>query len=341
MAKNEILPFGTITNANVMAPDDYNALPARTTGFSSGVAQSKQLNTVWRQSSFVTSVLAQFVADNSGKDTLDDGDTAKLLTNLQDALKKYANGNLPAASTTVAGITKLSSATNSNDETMAATPKAVKAAYDLANSMSINTLYPVGIVVWFAQNKNPNTLFPGTTWTYIGENKTIRLGKADGTDIMTTGGADSVTLAVGNLPAHSHTFSVNTSSFDYGTKTSSTFDYGSKQTNGFDYGTKTTNTTGNHQHTITPALSGGGNITSANLTWSGPASTMTGWAGDHAHTVAIGAHDHWVGIGAHNHTVALGAHTHSVSGTTANTGSGAAISITNPFIKLMGWYRSA
>jgi microcystin-dependent protein len=284
-------------------------------------------------------VVAQFVADNSGKDTLDDGDTAKLLTNLQDALKKYANGNLPAASTTVAGIAKLSSATNSNDETMAATPKAVKAAYDLANSMSVNTLYPVGIVVWFAQNKNPNTLFPGTTWTYIGENKTIRLGKADGTDIMSTGGADSVTLAVGNLPAHSHTFSANTSSFDYGTKTSSTFDYGSKQTNGFDYGTKTTNTTGAHSHKYNGWQNGYNGNKDVQVAFTAGMDTST--AGDHAHSVYIGAHDHWVGIGAHNHTMVLGAHTHSVSGTTANTGSGAAISVINPFIKLMGWYRSA
>lgn len=322
MAKNEILPFGTITNANVMTPDDYNVLPARTTGFSSGVAQSKQLNTVWRQSSFVTSVLAQFVADNSGKDALDDGDTAKLLTNLQDALKKYANGNLPAASTTVVGITKLSSATNSNDETMAATPKAVKAAYDLANSMSVNTLYPVGIVVWFAQNKNPNTLFPGTTWTYIGENKTIRLGKADGTDIMTTGGADSVTLAVGNLPAHGHTFSANTS----------TFDYGNKGSDWFDYGNKGTDWQGDHQHTYSqPSYPGGNGASGSQYSLSStPAATTV--AGGHAHTVAIGGH---------SHTTAIGAHSHSVSGTTGNAGSGTAISVVNSFIKLMGWYRSA
>ncbi|EFG1984398.1 phage tail protein [Escherichia coli] len=41
--------------------------------------------------------------------------------------------NVPVASLTVRGITQLSSATNSTSETLAATPKAVKAAYDLAN----------------------------------------------------------------------------------------------------------------------------------------------------------------------------------------------------------------
>ncbi|MCS1282847.1 tail fiber protein, partial [Escherichia coli] len=39
---------------------------------------------------------------------------------------------VPTASLTAKGITQLSSATNSTSETLAATPKAVKAAYDLA-----------------------------------------------------------------------------------------------------------------------------------------------------------------------------------------------------------------
>ena len=41
--------------------------------------------------------------------------------------------NIPAASTSKYGVTKLSSATNSTSTTLAATPSAVKAAYDLAN----------------------------------------------------------------------------------------------------------------------------------------------------------------------------------------------------------------
>ncbi|VTT34925.1 putative prophage tail fiber protein [Klebsiella pneumoniae] len=249
--------------------------------------------------------------------------------------------NHPDASLTAKGLIQLSSATNSSSEILAATPKAVKAAYDLANRNYLNELYPIGIVLWFAQNKNPNTLFPGTKWSYIGENKTIRLGSQNGSDVMTSGGADTITLAAANIPAHSHTFSATTSAFDYGTKTTSSFNYGNKTTSTFDHGTKTTNTTGNHTHTISPALSGGGSIRSANLDWSGPASTNTGAAGNHAHTVAIGAHSHSVAIGEHNHTVGIGAHTHTVSGTTANTGSGAAINVTNAFVKLMGWYRTA
>ena len=41
--------------------------------------------------------------------------------------------NIPAASTSTYGVTKLSSATNSTSTTLAATASAVKAAYDLSN----------------------------------------------------------------------------------------------------------------------------------------------------------------------------------------------------------------
>jgi phage-related tail fiber protein len=48
------------------------------------------------------------------------------------------SSNLPSASTSTAGIVKLSSATNSSSEALAATPKAVKSAYDLANGIKSN-----------------------------------------------------------------------------------------------------------------------------------------------------------------------------------------------------------
>lgn len=194
----------------------------------------------------------------------------------------------------------------------------------------VDEIYPVGIVTWFAQNKNPNTLFPNTTWNYIGENKTIRLAKADGSDVMTTGGSDSVTLAVGNLPAHGHTFSADTSSFDYGTKTS--------------------NSTGAHTHSVsgTAASAGAHTHTYMNDHNSGGLRGAAGGenSSGNVNTSSAGAHTHSVSgtaasAGEHTHTVAIGAHTHTVSGTTANTGSGTAMDITNSFIKLMGWYRSA
>lgn len=94
MAKNEFLPFGTGANANVLSNADYQALPARATGFSSGVAKSEQLNKAWRQATVMASVLGQFIADTSGNDVLDDGNMATLKNSLIAALNTQATGRL-------------------------------------------------------------------------------------------------------------------------------------------------------------------------------------------------------------------------------------------------------
>ena len=60
---------------------------------------------------------------------------------------------------------------------------------------------PPGTVRFFAQNIDPNEKWPWSEWVYTGENKTIRVGKADGSDVGTTGGSDTVTLQRNNLPA--------------------------------------------------------------------------------------------------------------------------------------------
>lgn len=86
MAKNEFLTFGTAANANVLPNADYQALPARSSGFGSGVAKSEQLNKVWRQSSVMTSAMAQYIADSTGNDVLDNGDMAALSDGLSSAL---------------------------------------------------------------------------------------------------------------------------------------------------------------------------------------------------------------------------------------------------------------
>lgn len=60
---------------------------------------------------------------------------------------------------------------------------------------------PVGTTRFFNQNLNPNERWPWSKWVYTGENKTIRVGKADGSDVGQSGGSDTVTLQQANLPA--------------------------------------------------------------------------------------------------------------------------------------------
>lgn len=84
MATNQFLPFGTGAGANVLAPAAYAALAARASGFSAGTAKSQELNSVWRQASFGVAALAQFIADQSGDDVLDDGN----LNNFKNSLAR-------------------------------------------------------------------------------------------------------------------------------------------------------------------------------------------------------------------------------------------------------------
>ncbi|HID7484608.1 TPA: hypothetical protein ACXHWU_002278 [Morganella morganii] len=142
--------------------------------------------------------------------------------------------------------------------------------------------------IWFAQNQISNNLFSGITWSYIRENKTIRLANSIG--------SDSIILTTVHLPAHGNNFSGFASSFDYGAKW--------------------INTTVSHQHFISPALSGGGEMMPANLTQSGPANTMTARRG----TIAILSQSERI---------------HTISGVTGNTGSGSSVAVVKTYIMRM------
>jgi hypothetical protein len=82
---NEFLPFATAPGANVLTPAVYAALPEVATGFVDGKAVTENLNTVWRQSSFIAAAVAQIVA-NGGLNALDDGNVAQFTSNFISAL---------------------------------------------------------------------------------------------------------------------------------------------------------------------------------------------------------------------------------------------------------------
>ncbi|MCW5118609.1 hypothetical protein B7L17_011630 [Burkholderia cenocepacia] len=86
MPANDFLVFGGGSSPNVIDQATYAALSARLSGFQSGTAQSNQVNKVLRQSSIMAAVLAQFTANFSGQNSVDDGSTATLLANLQAAI---------------------------------------------------------------------------------------------------------------------------------------------------------------------------------------------------------------------------------------------------------------
>ncbi|HBR2943212.1 TPA: phage tail protein [Klebsiella pneumoniae] len=81
------------------------------------------------------------------------------------------------------------------------TQQAIAAAIAAAKRDFWENDNPVGTTRFFNQNVNPNEKWPWSQWVYTGENKTIRVGKADGSNVGQTGGSDSVTLQRANLPA--------------------------------------------------------------------------------------------------------------------------------------------
>lgn len=103
MPTNDIKPFAAAGGANVLTQAEYLALAALSTGFSSGKANSKEVNKAIRQATFAASALAQFICDKSGSDVLDDGNVAGLVTKLLSAINKTSQP-LDATLTAFAGL---------------------------------------------------------------------------------------------------------------------------------------------------------------------------------------------------------------------------------------------
>lgn len=163
---------------------------------------------------------------------------------------------------------------------------------------------PVGTVKFYAQNVNPNERYPWSQWLYTGENKTIRVGNADGSDVGQSGGSDNVTLQQGNLPA----VQINVSG----------------ETSEQPEQALTTKPAGKHKHGGVPSRENpweiGGDISQrfnpANL-------GETDVAPDHEHDIDIPPHHH------------------DVTGKTANLGEGQSFSVVEAHTLLMCWARVA
>jgi len=135
--------------------------------------------------------------------------TVEDVSTAADAAKDYADEQLgeheksrnhPDATLTAKGFTQLSSATDSDSEELAATPAAIKAAIATAIRQAWELDNPVGSSRLFNQNLNPNERWPWSQWEYAGEHLTIRTAKADGSDVGTQGGSDTMNITRANLP---------------------------------------------------------------------------------------------------------------------------------------------
>ena len=103
MSKNDFKAFATDRNANVMSQEEWEALPALLSGFTAGKASSAQVNKAIRQASFIAAALAQYTANKSGLDVLDDGDLHGFISKMGTAFGKDFQA-LDATLTALAGL---------------------------------------------------------------------------------------------------------------------------------------------------------------------------------------------------------------------------------------------
>lgn len=194
------------------------------------------------------------------------------------------------------------------DESMDYTDKALQEAIAEAITAAKRDFWedenPVGTVKFYAQNVNPNERYPWSRWVYTGENKTIRVGKADGSDVATTGGSDNVTIERANLPAVQ---------IDVTGETSEQPEQKLTTTRG-----------GVHNH---------GGVAGKNDPWE-----IGGDVRQLFNPKELGVTDD---AGEHDHEVTVPAHKHTTSGKTANLGEGKSFSVVEAHTLLMCWARVA
>jgi len=182
-----------------------------------GDTDAQEIEPGWRISN------ALFLADIPDTfDDLTDGSTNKAFTS---TLKTKLDGIEAAADVTDATNVAAAGATmntdtnvktnswvldqdnmSGNDDTKVPTQQSVKAYVDAAITAAKSALLPVGSIVVLGVSTNPGTLYGFGTWTAI-EGRVLVGKAASGTfgTLDATGGAETHTLTIPEMPSHTHT----------------------------------------------------------------------------------------------------------------------------------------
>jgi len=256
---------------------------------------------------------------------------------------------------------------------------------NLGESFTFLAVHPVGTIYITTTQQNPGEIYGGTWVAYSQGRTLVGYGSAsDGTTsvlyntIGATGGNYSISLTSSNLPAHTHTITINgsvSSSFSGSTVTSTENGWhqhtvttsGSVSSSFSGYGSWTS-TDGAHSHSISKNVdftvyygegSGVSGIYGNNSGWGGyyPAHWYTVWintAGDHTHSITPSGSVSSSFSGSYSNTTTNGAHTHSFTpygtvsssftgtpGTTSSVGNNTAFNIQNPYVAVYMWQRTA
>ena len=113
MAVNDFQIFAGGAGANVLTQAQWLQLSSLLqNGFQTGIAQSNQVNKVWRQSSIMASMIAQLICDKTGQNATDDGTIATLEANFINAIQ--AIGRIKLSSPLSLFVASNGSDTNNN-----------------------------------------------------------------------------------------------------------------------------------------------------------------------------------------------------------------------------------
>ncbi|KGM29104.1 phage protein ydab [Photorhabdus luminescens] len=129
--KNDFKAFSISDDANVVSQEKYEESQNLQTGFPPENVSTHVLNKVLRQSSIISSVVANFIAERSGAEVLDNGDIAKLTAQLNQALEQKIATDIPNASLTQKGVVQLTNVIG-NSDTLGVTQKL---AQEIVNSL--------------------------------------------------------------------------------------------------------------------------------------------------------------------------------------------------------------
>lgn len=196
MPQIDFLPFANTETANVIDQATYTSLTTRGSGFVSGVAQSAQLNKVWRQSSLMTAALATFIANTNGTDVIDDGNVATLAEKFTNSIKNSSTKLVPATKTVLGGVKVGDSLTVTADGTLDVAGSGVPTGAIIMWSGAINTI-PATWALCDGQGGRPNLL----------DRFVVGAGSAYG--VGATGGNANSVLVAHNHGIGDHTHPVN------------------------------------------------------------------------------------------------------------------------------------
>lgn len=268
MAKSNFKVFAESVDAkNIESDSEYETDTQRVTGVVPGIADPSMHNKLYKQSTVMVAALAQVIVQ-AGMDALD-SDYTGLVANLRKAFAGSVNGIKPDANGNV-DITAL-----------------------LENIRKLT--YPrVGDFIITKNPENPSIKYEGTTWELL-EEKTFIMSAGNSAKVGSTGGSNSHTNSLAEMPSHTHSYAMGTAGghdHDKGTMNiTGTFGTHSHDTEG-DNGQGGSRVSGAFYPYATWCRSSAGRDSgcgaivnfSANRSWSG----RTSYTAAHSHSLSIG-----------------------------------------------------